>query len=65
MSIRKATITSKNITPKQWSVLMLELNLLAQNWKPYAKLEIQAPGLKKIIAFGRKTGDDKETRRTG
>ena len=64
MSLRKVTITSKNITPKQWSVLMLELNMIAQQWKPYAKLELQAPGIKKIIAFGRKTGDDKETRRT-
>ena len=60
MSIRKATITSKNITPKQWSVLMLELNLLAQNWKPYAKLEIQAPGLKKILNLGTKNYAEKE-----
>ena len=62
MSLRKATITSKNITPKQWSVLMLELNLMVQQWKPYAKLELQAPGIKKIIAFGRRTNDTKEDR---
>ena len=62
MSTRKLTITSKNITPKQWSILMLELNMIVRQWRPYAKLELQAPGLKKIIAFGRKTGDDKETR---
>ena len=60
MSIRKATITSKNITPKQWSVLMLELNLLAQNWKPYAKVEIQAPGLKKILNLGTKNYAEKD-----
>ena len=64
MSARKLTITSKNITAKQWTNLLIELNLVKEAWKPYAKLELQAPGIKKIIAFGRKTGDDKETRRT-
>jgi hypothetical protein len=64
MSSRKLTITSKNISTKQWTNLLIELNLIVHDWKPYAKLELQAPGLKKIIAFGRKTGDDKEIRRT-
>ena len=49
MKEKKITITSKNITQKQWSVLLLELNLIKQAWSPYAKLEIQAPGLKKIL----------------
>ena len=62
MRERKLTITSKNITTKQWTNLLIELNLIKEAWKPYAKIEIQAPGLKKIIAFGWKTGDDKETR---
>ena len=64
MKERKLIISSKNITTKQWTNLLIELNLIIHDWKPYAKLELQAPGLKKIIAFGRKTGDDKETRRT-
>ena len=63
MRERKLTISSKNITTKQWTNLLIELNLIIHDWKPYAKLELQAPGLKKIIAFGRKTWDDKETRR--
>ena len=62
--MKKVTITSKNISSKQWANLILELNLIKAAWKPYARLELQAPGIKKIIAFGRKTGDDKETRRT-
>ena len=65
MSLRKLTITSKNISAKQWTNLLIELNLIKEAWRPYAKIELQAPGLKKIIAFGRKTGDDKETGRTG
>ena len=57
---RKVTITSKDITPKQWSVLMLELNLMKQSWKPYAKLEIQGTGLKKILNLGTKKYDAKD-----
>ncbi len=64
MKERKLTISSKNITTKQWTNLLIELNLIKEAWRPYAKIELQAPGLKKIIAFGRKTGDDKETRRS-
>jgi len=63
MSVKKLTLTSKNISTKQWTNLLIELNLIKEAWKPYAKIELQAPGLKKIIAFGRKTGDDKEDRR--
>jgi len=64
MRERKLIISSRNITTKQWTNLLIELNLIKEAWRPYAKIEIQAPGIKKIIAFGRKTGDDKETRRT-
>jgi len=62
MSLRKLTITSRNISTKQWTNLLLELNLIKEAWKPYARIELQAPGLKKIIAFGRKTNDSKEDR---
>ena len=63
MSVKKLTLTSKNISSKQWTNLLIELNLIKEAWKPYAKIELQAPGLKKIIAFGKKTHDDKEDRR--
>ena len=53
------TIKSKDITSKQWAALVLEVNLMKQAWKPYAKLELQGSGLKKIIAFGTRTGDAK------
>ena len=62
MSLRKLTITSKNISQKQWTNLLIELNLVREAWNPYAKLELQAPGIKKIIAFGRRTNDTKEDR---
>ena len=62
--MKKLTITSKNITQKQWSNLILELNLIKKAWSSYADIEIQAPGIKKIIAFGTRVGgeDAKENR---
>ena len=43
-SKKKLTISCKNISPKQWSVLIIELNMIKQQWKPYANLEINVPG---------------------
>ena len=57
--MKKLTITSKNITQKQWSNLILELNIMKSQWKPYADIDIQAPGIKKIIAWGTSNYDSK------
>jgi len=62
--MKKLTITSEDITPKQWSVLLLELNMIKEQWKPYAKLEINTPGLNKIIAWGKRRYDTKEDKRS-
>ena len=58
--IRKVTISSENITPKQWSVLLLELNIMKQSWERFAKLEIEAPEFKKVIKWGTRRYDQKE-----
>ena len=50
--MKKVTIVGKNISPKQWSNLILELNLIRKQWKPYAEIELQGPGVKKIINYG-------------
>ena len=57
--MKKMTITSKDISQKQWSNLVLEMNLIKTAWRPYAKLEIQGSGVKKIIAHGTKNFDSK------
>tara|TARA_S200002703_G_C3658126_1_gene202082 strand:+ start:65 stop:259 length:195 start_codon:yes stop_codon:yes gene_type:complete len=64
MKEKKIIITSKDITQKQWSNLVLELNLIKKSWKSYAKIELQGPGIKKIIQFGNRIGgeDAKEDR---
>ena len=59
MKEKKLTITSKNISTKQWSNLILELNLIKKAWERYAKIDIHAPGIKKIISQGTRTNDPK------
>ena len=59
MKEKKVIITSKDITPKQWSTLLLELNLLVQAWKSYATLELKAQGIKKVIGWGTRRYDEK------
>ncbi len=62
MKEKKITITSKNISTKQWSSLILELNLIKKAWHKYANIELHAPGIKKIISQGTRTNDYKEVR---
>ena len=56
--MKKLTIVGKAITQKQWSNLVLELNLIKKAWKPYADIEIQGTGVKKIISYGTRVGMD-------
>jgi len=60
MKEKKLTITSKNISQKQWSNLILELNLIRKTWAPYATIDLQGVGVKKIIAHGTRNFDTKE-----
>jgi|TARA_R110002073_G_scaffold149338_1_gene302945 hypothetical protein len=57
--MKTVTITSKNITQKQWSNLILELNLMKQQWKPFATLDLQGQNVKKIIKYGTNVFKDK------
>ena len=56
--MKKLTITSKDISQKQWSQLVLELNLMKKAWSSYASIDLQGPGIKKIIAFGTRVGGE-------
>ena len=60
MKEKQLTITSNDISQKQWSNLILELNLIKKSWANYATLNIKCPGIKKIIAPGTRTTFDKE-----
>ena len=57
---KKVTISSDNITPKQWSVLLLELNIMKRAWERFAKLKIEAPEFNKVVKRGVRKYDEKE-----
>ena len=54
MKEKIVTIKTKNISQKQWSNLLIELNLVKKAWSPYGvDLQISAPGLKNILKWGK------------
>ena len=59
MKEKKITISSKDITQKQWSNLILELNLIKKAWSSYATIELQGAGVRKIIAHGTRNFDSR------
>ena len=57
MKDKSITITPKGITQKQFTNLVLELNIMRKAWRHYGvDINIQAPGIKKIIMWGNKSG---------
>ena len=52
MKDKKVTIIAKKISQKQWSTLILELNIMRKAWKPFAELTIHAPKVNSIISRG-------------
>ena len=61
MKEKKATISAKGASVKQWTDLILELNLMKKSWRSYGvTIDIQTPELKKILAWGTKKYDAKE-----
>ena len=60
--MKEINIKVKNISQKQWSLLLVELNLISQNWKRYGPVMcIKAKNFDKIIKWGkRKHGDTTE-----
>ena len=61
MKEKKVIISAKGAAIKQWSDLMLELNLMKKAWHRYGvRLNIQAPGIKKLISWGTRKYDAKD-----
>ena len=58
--IRKVTISCDKISSKQWSVLLVELNLIKEAWKSFATLNIESPDFNKIIKWGKRKYNEKE-----
>jgi len=54
---RKITLNIKGESSKQYSTLVLELNLMAKSWNRFG-VNITLPGQERIIKWGQKTGKD-------
>ena len=53
--MKEINIKVSNISSKQWPLLLVELNLVAKEWKKYGpKIDIKAKNFDKIIKWGRK-----------
>ena len=51
--MKQVTLKVSNCSVAQWSTLLLELNLVAQNWKRFGpEIELQAPSVKRILDHG-------------
>ena len=61
MKEKKVTVSVKGASVKQWSDLMLELNLMKKAWHRYGvTLNIQTSGIAKIISWGTRKYDTKD-----
>ena len=67
MKDREINIKVTNITPKQWTNLVIELNLMAESWKPYGpKIKLKTRNFDRIIKWGRNTNETaRKNRRSG
>ena len=57
---RKITLNIKGESSKQYSTLILELNILAKSWDRFG-VNITLPGKEKIIKWGQRKGRDTRT----
>jgi|TARA_R100000734_G_C3290741_1_gene82588 hypothetical protein len=59
--MKEINIKVSNISPKQWSLLLIELNLVSENWKKYGPdIDIKAKSFNKIIKWGKKKHGEPE-----
>ena len=55
--MRKITLNVKGESNKQYSTIILELNIMAKSWSKYG-VDITLPGKERILKWGQKTGKD-------
>ena len=54
---RKITLNIKGESSKQYSTLILELNVMAKTWNKFG-VDITLPGQERIIKWGQRKGKD-------
>ena len=59
MKDKKVTIKARHISPKQWSILLLELNLIKKAWLPQGvEIQLITPQLQRVLKWGTRKHDD-------
>ena len=61
MKEKKVTITAKGASQKQWSVLLLEFNLIKKAWKKLGvDINMTTPGLERVLSWGTRKYNEPE-----
>jgi len=61
MKEKKVIILAKGASQKQWSVLLLEFNLIKKAWRSVGvDLQIMTPGLTRTLSWGSRKHNDPE-----
>ena len=59
--MKEINIKVKNISQKQWPLLLIELNLMSKTWKRFGPImNIRAKNFDKIIKWGKKRHGEPE-----
>ena len=59
--MKEINIKVKNISSRQWPLLLIELNLVAKNWRRFGPvIDIKARNFNKIIKWGRRRHGETE-----
>ena len=57
---KTVTISCDKISSKQWSVLLIELNLMKEHWNRFATVKIDAPEFDKVVRWGKRKHNEKD-----
>jgi len=61
MKEKKVSIVAKRASQKQWSVLLLEFNLIKKAWKKLGvDIHMTTPDLKRILSWGTRKHNEPE-----
>jgi len=59
--MKEINIKVKNISQKQWSLLLIELNLMSKTWRKFGPIiDVKTKGFDKIIKWGKKRHGESE-----
>ena len=57
--MKEINIKVKNISSKQWPLLLIELNIIAKTWKRFGPIiDVKTKGFDKIIKWGKRRHDE-------